>query len=101
MVGINGSGKPYRGIFDGQGHTLTVAYDLNEERVAPFRRINGATIKNLIVKGTINTSLKLAAGVVGGLWQSGSVLAGMLSRTITITCIFQREQPLRMALLQA
>ena len=82
MVGINGGGKPYRGIFDGKGHTLTVAYDLNEERVAPFRRINGATIKNLIVRGTINTSSKLAAGLVGGLWQNGSLIQNCVSYVV-------------------
>ncbi|MBR6998570.1 MAG: hypothetical protein IKI19_07190 [Prevotella sp.] len=68
MVGINGGGKPFRGTFDGKGHKLTISYNLDEERVAPFRRVNGATIKNLIVEGTINTSSKLAGGVVGGLW---------------------------------
>lgn len=26
MVGINGSGKPYRGIFNGQGHKLTIKH---------------------------------------------------------------------------
>ena len=82
MVGINGSGKPFRGTFDGQGHKLTVSYNLNEERVAPFRRINGATIKNLIVYGTINTSSKLAAGVVGGLWQSGSTIQNCVSYVV-------------------
>ena len=84
MIGINGSGKPFRGTFDGQGHTLTISYQLDEERVAPFRRINGATIKNLIVEGTIDTSAKLAAGVVGGLWQSGSTIQNCVSY-VTIT----------------
>lgn len=84
MVGINGSGKPFRGTFDGQCHKLTISYDLNEERVAPFRRINGATIKNLIVEGTINTSSKLAAGIVGGLWQSGALIQNCVSY-VTIT----------------
>lgn len=82
MVGINGGGKPYRGVFDGKGHKLTVAYELNEERVAPFRRINGATIKNLVVEGTINTSSKLAAGLVGGLWQSGSLIQNCVSYVV-------------------
>ena len=82
MIGINGSGKPYRGIFDGQGHTLTIEYNLNEERVAPFRRINGATIKNLIVEGSIETSSKLAGGVVGGLWQSGSLIQNCVSKVV-------------------
>jgi len=82
MVGINGGGKPFRGVFDGQGHTLTVSYDLNEERVAPFRRINGATIKNVVVKGTIKTSSKLASGLVGGLWQSGTTIQNCVSYVV-------------------
>ena len=82
MVGINGSGKPFRGTFDGQGHTLTVKYELNEERVAPFRRINGATIKNLVVRGTITTTSKLAAGLVGGLWQSGTTIQNCVSYVV-------------------
>jgi len=84
IVGINGGGKPFRGTFDGQYHKLTVSYDLNEERVAPFRRINGATIKNLIVEGSINTSSKLASGLVGGLWQSGALIQNCVSY-VTIT----------------
>ena len=79
MVGINGGGKPYRGVFDGQGHKLIVSYNLNEERVAPFRRINGATIKNLIVEGSITTKSKLASGLVGGLWQSGAKIQNCAS----------------------
>lgn len=79
MVGINGGGKPYRGIFDGQGHKLIVNYNLNEDRVAPFRRINGATVKNVIVEGTITTTSKLASGLVGGLWQSGSLIQNCVS----------------------
>lgn len=80
MIGINGPGKPYRGIFNGQGHKLTINYNLNEERVAPFRRINGANIKNLIVEGSITTTSKLAAGIVGGLWQSGSTIQNCVSK---------------------
>ena len=82
MVGINGGGKPFRGTFDGKGHKLTINYNLDEERVAPFRRVNGATIKNLIVEGTINTSSKLAGGVVGGLWQSGTTIQNCVSYVI-------------------
>ena len=82
MIGINGSGKPYRGVFDGKGHKLTISYNLNEERVAPFRRINGATIKNLIVEGTITTSSKLASGLVGGLWQNGSTIQNCVSYVV-------------------
>lgn len=73
MVGINGDYHPFEGVFDGQGHTLTIDYkDLDENCVAPFRRINGATIKNLRVDGTITVKngKQFAAGIVGGIWGS-------------------------------
>ena len=70
---IGKEGKPFNGTFDGQGHTITINYNLNEERVAPFRRLNGGKVKNLIVMGTITTTSKLASGVVGGIWQSGKI----------------------------
>lgn len=72
MVGINDGGHPFEGVFDGQGHTLTINYDIEEDRVAPFRRINGATIKNLRVDGTITVKngKQFAAGIVGGIWGS-------------------------------
>ena len=50
-------GPFFSGIFDGQGHTLTIAYNgIGSESVgAPFAKISGATIKNLHVKGSINS----------------------------------------------
>ena len=55
----------YTGIFDGQGHTLTINYVTDERFVAPFRHIQDATIKNLRVAGTITTNNQFAAGIVG------------------------------------
>ena len=55
----------YTGIFDGQGHTLTINYVANERFVAPFRHIQDATIKNLRVAGTITTSEQFTGGMVG------------------------------------
>ena len=64
MVG-QGSNR-FRGKFDGQGHTITVSYTgITEDYCAPFRHISGATIKNLNTTGTIETSGRYAAGVVG------------------------------------
>ena len=55
----------YKGIFDGQGHTLTVAYvGKSKEVAAPFTRVQGATIKNLHVAGSIK-SVFAYIGVVG------------------------------------
>ena len=62
----------YRGVFDGQGHKLNVNYYSSSSStaieggysIAPFRNINGATIKNLAVTGNI-TGYMHCAGVVG------------------------------------
>lgn len=60
----------FKGIFDGNGHTLTVDIDEgDEEFVAPFCRIRGATIKNLNVRGTVRGGIH-AAGLVGGAYGS-------------------------------
>ena len=47
------SPEHYGGIFDGQGHTLTVNYNDNKYFKAPFGHCYGATIKNLHVAGYI------------------------------------------------
>ena len=68
VVGTHPSTDVYNafgGIFDGGGQTLTVNYTTNAEFCGPFCYTYGATIKNLITTGTINTSNKHAGGVVG------------------------------------
>ena len=65
----NGQIVDYKGIFDGQGYTLTVNYDGTVRRIAPFRSLDGGTIKNLHVSGTIKSSdnqpTSIAAVTVG------------------------------------
>ena len=67
MVGADANTRYFAGIFDGNGHTLTVNLSTfnNEEYVAPFRFVNSVTIKNLHVEGTINASQKYAGGLIG------------------------------------
>lgn len=61
-----GSGHEFTGTFDGGGKTLTVNYTNNNDvMTAPFSYVNGATIQNLIVGGTISGSHNRAAGIVG------------------------------------
>jgi len=55
----------FAGRFDGNGHTLTVSYDVTQNHAAPFRNVNNVTIKNLIVDGSIKTNKKYAAGIIG------------------------------------
>ena len=49
------SEHPFSGSFDGNGHTLTLnlPYEANLVRSAPFGYVKTATIKNLVVDGTI------------------------------------------------
>ena len=104
----------YTGIFDGQGHTLTVAYvGKSNEVVAPFTRVRGATIKNIHIAGSIK-SIFAYMGVVGivigsnpstisnvwnsatmdiksGEWvQSGAILGGFKERgeVVISDCLF-------------
>ena len=69
MLGTGNNGndaKPFKGTFDGNGHTLTVNYEAESDVVtAPFRFITSATIKNLHVNGTITTAYRHAAGLAG------------------------------------
>ena len=72
MAGIfnNSVNSPFSGTFTGRYnntiHTLTFNYTNNTEQyTAPFRFINGATIKDLRVDGTITAGQKYAAGVAG------------------------------------
>ncbi len=73
--------KPFRGTFDGNWNTLTLQLDAEKEYAAPFVIVDGATIKNLSVDGTIKTAEKdrHAAGIV-------SCVENSATRTNIINC---------------
>jgi hypothetical protein len=74
----------FEGVFDGQGHTLTIAYNVTDTQTtsdpqAPFTHIKGATIKNLHVDGTVATShahsaivawVRGGTNVISNVWSS-------------------------------
>lgn len=63
MVG-NGDHK-YSGTFDGQNHTLTMNWNAgNTKDIAPFKKVNGATIRNLHTKGQITSSSYYLSGLI-------------------------------------
>ena len=60
------SGHPFKGTFDGQNYTLTFNRTAAEDFCAPFHYINGATISNLHVEGTITGgNYERLGGLVG------------------------------------
>ena len=68
------SGHPFKGTFDGQNYTLTFNRTAAEHLSAPFHYINGATISNLHVGGTIT----------GGTYENLGGLVGHSEGNITI-----------------
>ena len=75
--------KSFQGTFDGDGHTLTfnngtAETPFSEQYCAPFRHVKNAVMKNLHVDGTIYTSAKKAAGIVGES-HGALTLAGCIS----------------------
>ena len=62
MVGLSKT-RPFKGTFNGNGHTLTFTYS-SGEYIAPFRYVEDATISNLHTTGTIITSSKFSSGLV-------------------------------------
>ena len=57
---------PFKGTFDGDGHTLTFNYTADMPNCAPFCTTNGATICNLHVAGLIKGSVySYLGGLVG------------------------------------
>ena len=57
--------RPFSGTYDGDGHTLTVTYNTTTQRTAPFSYVDGVSIRNLRIAGTITTTQKYAAGFIG------------------------------------
>ena len=77
MLGIQNQIK-FAGNFDGKGKTLTLSYGTSdspftEKYCAPFRHVEGVTIKDLHVVGTIYTKNKFAAGLIGAAWGSCTI----------------------------
>ena len=84
MVGTDGQ-HAFSGTFNGDGHTLTLDYNTTEEYAAPFRFVKDATIHDLTVDGTINTSNQFAAGFIGQTAGTTSINNCRSSVTISST----------------
>lgn len=89
MVGVcdESGNKPFRGIFEGDNHTLTANItstatddNKNNQGVAPFHLIKQATIQNLTVAGQITSASKYAAGLVG--WVDGDYKSSYIKNCV-------------------
>ena len=63
---IGSKQNPYKGQFNGRGHTLTYAYTASGEYCAPFLCVDaGAYVENLHVKGSIDSPANYVGGLIG------------------------------------
>ena len=55
--------KAFEGTFDGQGHKITVGYNVSYDGVALFKVVTNSTIRNLMVDGTIESTQRFIGGL--------------------------------------
>lgn len=67
MVGKNDDTNAFKGVFDGNGHTMTLnlTTDGSSNFFAPFRYVGGSTFKRLHIAGKITSNCYYVASLVG------------------------------------
>ncbi len=92
-VGLN-EGAPFRGTFNGNGHTLNVNIDnpYNDFYMAPFVWVTNATIRNLHVTGSVSGG-KHSAGLVGTVGDSESDRHLTVERVWVSVTVTGRDNP--------
>ena len=84
--------KPYAGTFDGQGHTLKIDWNAGSVNdVAPFGRVNGATIKNLRTEGSIRSDGYYLGGLIDEAAGGSNTVANCVS-AVNITSSYTSER---------
>ena len=82
---IGYEGAPFRGTFDGNGHTLTYkSPHADYEYTSPFPSVSNATIKNLHVAGTITTEEQYASGLIAYIINGSNVTIENCRSSMTI-----------------
>jgi hypothetical protein len=76
--------QTWHGIFDGDGHTITLALDASaigskSDSAALFRTIGGATIKNLRIEGTVQSRPNSGSAVGVALMCDGTVFINVIN----------------------
>ena len=86
-----GTSVAYNGVFDGNGHTLTIRTAANERVMAPFRYVGNATIKNLHVAGSIKTSERNISSLIGSVLAGSTVTVENCHSSVTINSTYNGE----------
>ena len=81
MVGTEGA--QFAGTFDGQGHSVTYSYTVDSNYGGLFSYLNGATVRNLRIKGEATVSA-IHFGALAG-WVNGTTLVENVITDVAIT----------------
>ena len=81
MIGTDAA--QYGGTFDGQRHTITYNYTINENYCGLFRYMNGATVRNLRIEGNATVTAIHFGALVG--YVNGTVLVEDVITNVNIT----------------
>ena len=89
---IGDSTHPFKGIFNGVDsydriRTITFNATATGDYCAPFANINGATIQDVKIAGTISTNYKNASGLVGKVSGGTATIENVVS-TVTISSTY-------------
>ena len=79
------TGTPYRGIFDGNGHKITITISSSSSYQALFKYTDDAIIRNLHVDGSVSGSNKFLAGFIGQVNENKTVLIENCRSSVNIT----------------
>lgn len=74
------------GVFDGQNHKITIDYKATYDAVALFKVVSDATIRNLVVEGTIESDNRFMGGL--GFVSRGTSLFENIIVNVNITGSF-------------
>lgn len=85
----NSSSNSFRGTFDGGNNTMTLNLTSDGDYCAPFKAVYGATIKNLVVDGSVTSSAQYASSLIGRIYNSDSVYINKCTSTAVITSTHQ------------
>ena len=70
---IGTSSEPFAGEYDGQGNELNVTISTSTDNTGVFGYIQNATVKNLTVKGSVESSGMYTAGIAGQMDGSSKI----------------------------
>lgn len=84
-----GATRPFDGTFDGKGHTLTIDLDGVGNYLAPFACLMGATVKDLVLAGSVNTNNINPAGLAAFVIENSAIVN--CKNSVSISSSFDEE----------